>query len=129
MAIVQTWIVKAYNQVCEWTHALYMKLLECDWFIMVLEKVEEWWNTFITKYGMKIINNQSSIINHQSLFSFSFISRCEEYWNTYLAPYTDPVWKKIGPTVMSIYNDLRKAARMWWKALKSRDMKKIQKGK
>ena len=57
LAIVQTWIVKAYNQVCEWIHALYMKLLECDWFVMALEKVEEWWNTFIAKYVMKRINH------------------------------------------------------------------------
>ena len=50
------------------------------------------------------------------------------YWETYIAPYIDPVWKKISPYVLPVYNDLHKAVRMWWKALKSGDINRIKKG-
>ena len=61
--------------------------------------------------------------------SFYLIHSCQVYWETYITPFIDPLWKKISPYVLPVYKDLHKAARMWWKALKSGDINRIKKGK
>ena len=67
-------------------------------------------------------------LQYPDVLVFSLINSCQVYWETYIAPSIDPIWTKISPYVLPVYNDLRKAARMWWRALKSGDINRIKKG-